>query len=632
MHPTRLGRCPTETASVSRGVNASKWDNRAWEMKRRFGGQRCPRSSTTRRHLMECGVVSVDRAGVEEVASTSVGQPFLSSNDVGSSEKPRIVVLGSGWGAVSFIKALKRQTCDKYDIVLISPRNYFLYTPLLPAVATGTLEERSIVEPIRNIIHGKGRYFEAKCTSIDPQNRSLEACYVSENGAGEESFRIQYDMLVVAVGAVTNAFGVEGVREHCFFFKTVEDAHRLRVHLTECFEKAALPQTTQEEREKLLSFVIVGGGPTGVEVAAELHDVMSEDLARLYPELMPSVSIRLIDNADHVLTAYDRRLSDYTQKEFVSDGIDLALNTRVNKVQPGALTVAERNGKGTVLKHVPFGTCVWATGIATNPLITMMQNVLPEQDHGRAILTDGYLRVKGSMGTIWSLGDAATIEQHQAREHADELFSSMDADNDGKISKKELKNMFDEMKQQFPQFEEFARFSNINSFWYRITELVKKEEGRLDDTFRESFVKALYEDAQNVFNSIVDKDLMSMEDFAALLQEIDDRMRRLPATAQVARQQGEYLASLLNSADVCHATDLEGLVEPFQYHHKGQLAYVGEDKAVIDIPQLGLLFGVFAGLIWKSFETYSQISLRSQILVALDWMKTKIFGRDISRL
>jgi NADH:ubiquinone reductase (non-electrogenic) len=166
--------------------------------------------------------------------------------DVPKTAKPRVVVLGSGWGAISFMKALPKNISENYDIVLVSPRNYFLYTPLLPAVATGTMEERSIVEPIRNVTTGKGDYYEAACQSVDPQKRVITACFPKDAGFPEACFRMPYDHLVVSVGSINNTFGIKGVQEHCFFFKSIEDASRLRNQVSECFERAALPYTPEE--------------------------------------------------------------------------------------------------------------------------------------------------------------------------------------------------------------------------------------------------------------------------------------------------------------------------------------------------------------------------------------------------
>lgn len=146
------------------------------------------------------------------------------------------------------MKALPKDISAKYEVVLVSPRNYFLYTPLLPAVATGTMEERSIVEPIRSVTTGKGEFYEAVCESIDPVKKHITACFPKDAGFAEACFRMDYDHLVVSVGSVNNTFGVKGVEENCFFFKSITDASRLRRQISECFERAALPYTPDSVR------------------------------------------------------------------------------------------------------------------------------------------------------------------------------------------------------------------------------------------------------------------------------------------------------------------------------------------------------------------------------------------------
>eukprot|EP00878_Enallax_costatus_P042699 GHUV01050146.1.p1 GENE.GHUV01050146.1~~GHUV01050146.1.p1 ORF type:complete len:222 (+),score=80.95 GHUV01050146.1:935-1600(+) len=203
---------------------------------------------------------------------------------------------------------------------MVSPRNYFLYTPLLPAVAVGTMEERSIVEPVRNLVQGKGDYYEAVCKTIDPVKKELVACFPKDAGLDEACFKIKYDMLIVGVGSVNNTFGIKGVQEYCQFFKSIEDANNLRRRISECFERAALPYTMEEERKKLLSFVICGGGPTGVEVAAEIHDMIFDDLKEHYPGLMKDVKIRVIELMDYVLSTYDRKIGEFTAQQFERAG------------------------------------------------------------------------------------------------------------------------------------------------------------------------------------------------------------------------------------------------------------------------------------------------------------------------
>lgn len=133
-------------------------------------------------------------------------------------------------------------------------------------------------------------------------------------------------------------------------------------------------------KKQLLSFVLVGGGPTGVEVAAELYDMINDDLSKLYPDLMEFVDITIIDLLDHVLSTYDRRISDYTRAQFQRSGIRLVLNTKVQSVGPNKLTVVGKTGE---VRNIDFGTCVWATGIAKHPLIKSLQEDLEGQSHFR---------------------------------------------------------------------------------------------------------------------------------------------------------------------------------------------------------------------------------------------------------
>jgi NADH:ubiquinone reductase (non-electrogenic) len=324
-------------------------------------------------------------------------------------------------------------------------------------MCAGTVEERSIVEPVRSVLAGKGKFYEAKCTEILPEERCIVACFPEDAGFPEACFKVPYDILVLSVGCINNTFGIQGVAEHTNFFKSVEDAARLRLRVSECFERAALPQTTKEERQKLLSFVIVGGGPTGVEVAAEMHDLITNDLAKLYPEQIDDVCIRVVDLMDHVLSTYYRAISNYTADTFKRNGIRLVLNSRVQNVGPSSVTLIDKAGETSELA---FGSCVWATGIAMHPLVKQLQERLPEgsQTHFRSIITDEVLRVKGSDGTIFALGDAATIEQATALAKAEELFNRADVNGDGRLSLRELQDMMREAAKEFPHLAEHARF------------------------------------------------------------------------------------------------------------------------------------------------------------------------------
>jgi len=528
--------------------------------------------------------------------------------------KPRVVVLGSGWGAVSFIKALPSNISEKYELIMVSPRNYFLYTPLLPAVATGTMEERSIVEPVRSMIVGKGEYYEALCKDIDPVKKELVCCFPADAGFAEACFKISYDILVVGVGSVNNTFGIKGVDQYCNFFKSIEDANSLRNRVSECFERAALPATPESERKRLLSFVVVGGGPTGVEVAAEMYDMVHDDLRKLYPNLIQDVQIRVVELMDHVLSTYDRAISIYTADQFKRAGIKLVLNSRVASVSDGIVKVVNKANES---EDIPFGACVWATGVAMNPFIKELQTKLgPKQNHFRSILTDEFMRVKGSKGSIYAIGDAATIDQPKALERADELFKEADVDGDDKLTLKELRDVLIKASSEYSHLKEHAEFLEAKTGTKRWGGLVAKV-------------------VATPLSELSETSTVSRDQFKEILKSIDSGLRALPATAQVARQQGDFLADFFNRNQVTGDKDTTKVAEgqgEFKYFHKGSAAYVGGDNAVFDVPSLGPFTGFTAGLVWKSFETYSQFSFRNQCLVASDWIRTKLFGRDISRV
>ena len=168
--------------------------------------------------------------------------------------KPRLVILGSGWGAVSMLKGLDR---DAYEVTVVSPRNYFLFTPLLPSATTGQVESRSLMEPIRRICHRVGaHYYESKATDVDPVQRVVHCR--SFSGL---TFTLPYDHLIVAVGAKNNTFGTPGVNEYTYFLKEIKHARKIRHKLLSLLEEASLPGLTKEQRERMLHFVVVGGGP-----------------------------------------------------------------------------------------------------------------------------------------------------------------------------------------------------------------------------------------------------------------------------------------------------------------------------------------------------------------------------------
>jgi len=407
----------------------------------------------------------------------------------------------------------------------------------------------------------------------------------------------------------------------------MEDALALRRHVSELFERAALPFTPAEERKRLLSIVIVGGGPTGVEVAAEIDDMIRDDYSKLYPGVWQDAKISVIELQEKILSTYDRAISDYAKERFARAGVDLLLGTKVEGVDDRSVRLVNPQGEKVEL---PYGACVWCTGIRLNPLASQLQEALPEgsQPNRRAINTDRWLRVSGSDGSIFAIGDASTIEQPRALDRCEELFCrGTGGDEDscaGELSIEEVAKVLKEASKDYPHLEEYGR------------ELERRASGSGGSGFLSGLGAAGRSSSSvsaTLDSSFEENGFLNVTEFRALLERIESGLRALPATAQVARQQGEYVARVLVEASVTGSggDEIASTVRPFEYNHKGSLAYIGGDEAVMDVPVVGALTGRAAGLGWKGFETLSQISPRSQALVATDWLRSKIFGRDISR-
>jgi NADH:ubiquinone reductase (non-electrogenic) len=306
--------------------------------------------------------------------------------------KKKLVILGSGFGAFSL---LKRINTGLYDIKIISPRNHFLFTPLLPSTTVGTIEFRSIIEPIRNI---KGAHFyQAVCNDINTDSKKI-SCYDTHSNS---DFDIDYDILVIAVGELTNPFGIHGVKEYAYFLREVSDARKIRIKVIDCFEIASLPGLSDEDKKHLLSFVVCGGGPTGVEFAAELHDFVDEEVSKKYPELTQFINVTLIEAGEKLLNSFDEKLSTYTMKNFLSQKIIVKTKSYIQDVTEKEIFLNDGS-------KIPYGLLVWATGNIASELIAKTN--LPKTRKNK-IIVDRYLKVLG-FDDIYSLGDCSEYSEH----------------------------------------------------------------------------------------------------------------------------------------------------------------------------------------------------------------------------
>lgn len=181
----------------------------------------------------------------------------------------------------------------------------------------GTLEFRCITEPVR-AYSSDVEYHQAWCDEVDfAKNQVACTLNLPPSSSSTPTFDLQFDHLIIAVGSYSNTFGIKGVKEHAFFLKEVADARKIRSRILECFEQADMANTDQEKND-ILHFAVVGGGPTGIEFSSELHDFVREDCSRLFPSLMNHVTIAVYDVAPTVSSFFP--LSVFICIVFESDG------------------------------------------------------------------------------------------------------------------------------------------------------------------------------------------------------------------------------------------------------------------------------------------------------------------------
>jgi len=490
--------------------------------------------------------------------------------------RPKLLVIGSGWAAHALLKIVDSLNTG-YRVLCVSSKNYFLFTPMLASSSVGTIEFRSIVEPIRDS-NPTISFLEGTVVDIDPMNQNASIILATDSDISDDeekkpqmpSINVSYDVVVYACGVRAGGSGgtqVSGVvPSNCHFLKDVSDALRLRVSVGNLFERASRPGISDYERRRLLHFVVVGGGATGVEYIGELsdflQDVTSKERKGSYAALAPYASILLIHGGSEILPQFDKALRDKALASLESKGVQVRLSTRVAAVEnPNSIRIYRKERDGSRQEEkIHCGIIVWAAGTAPVPLTNLLMTKLPMlsrklSQYGR-IPVDRWLRVVGApAGTFFALGDASMI--------------------------------------------------------------VSGEGGNNDSV--------------------------------------------LPQTAQVAAQQGAFMARLLNRkyclsgdnssdsflsppfnekaklGDFVEFLKLRGAVEakPFRFLNLGLLAFLGGGEALSQIQ-----FGDFklneAGstgfLLWRSVYIVKQVSTRTRLLVLFDWFKCKLFGRDVTRL
>lgn len=373
------------------------------------------------------------------------------------------------------------------------------------------MEFRSIIETVRvggHAFRDEEHFHLASVKGINAKDKVIECHSALE----DRSFTVPYDTLVIASGAQPNSFGVKGVEEFAYFLKEIWHARAIRKKILENFELASQPGKTQDQKKQLLHFIVVGGGPTGVEFCAELYDFVQQDLTKIFPKATEHLQVSLIESRE-ILGMFDKSLRDFARKKLQSRPHMQLIKQNCVEIQSDAVILGDST-------RVPCGLVVWSAGVGPGPLTKCLP--FKKAANGN-LMTNQYCQVQGApeiepssnlplKSNIFAIGDCAEIENYP-----------------------------------------------------------------------------------------------------------------LPATAQVAQSQAEYLCRLY-SAQISHTTPLP----EYTFKSKGLMAYIGSYQGLLQTDHTRIA-GWKSWFAWRSAYLTELGSWRLRMQVPIDWLKTLLVGRDVSR-
>jgi len=304
----------------------------------------------------------------------------------------RVIVVGGGFAGLEAMRVLERRLGRRpeVELTLVSDRNYLLFTPLLPQVASSLVEPRHIVQPIRDV-RGRRRFGfrRDRVVDIDFEGRRVITAETA----------LPYDRLVLALGGVTPTFGIPGVDEHALAYKRLDDAVALRDHVIDLAEHAD-HEPDPAERKRLLTMCVVGGGYTGVELIAELEDFFRSYVVSRYRGIgSGDYRLLLLEAGREILRGVDSTLAAHARRRLQREGIEIRTEARVSRVLAGAVEIDHR-------EMVPVGLTVWAAGVKGHPALA---RVPVERDRLGRIVVNARLQVLGQPA-VYGAGDAISIE------------------------------------------------------------------------------------------------------------------------------------------------------------------------------------------------------------------------------
>ena len=318
--------------------------------------------------------------------------------------KKKIVILGGGFAGLECTKKLEEhfQNNPEIEIVLVSEDNFLLFTPMLPQVASGMIETRHIVMPIRTIIK-KAIFYEGRIKNIDPYGKIVNL-WGSRNKRG---ISLHYDFLVVALGSETNFFGMNDLEKNAYQMKTLNDAVLVRNRIIDMLEQAE-NETDPILKKSLLTFVIVGGGFAGIETAGEIMDLLL-DVRKYYPNIeRKDIRVTVLEALPNILPGFSESLAKFAQEKLTEHGIEIKLQTAVTSFDGDEVMIKrlDTENKDAVddskISSIQSKTVIWTAGVT--PVNTIKRSLF-KTDKGK-IIVDEYLEVAEFPG-VFAVGDCA---------------------------------------------------------------------------------------------------------------------------------------------------------------------------------------------------------------------------------
>ncbi|MDP6328150.1 MAG: NAD(P)/FAD-dependent oxidoreductase [Nitrosopumilus sp.] len=318
--------------------------------------------------------------------------------------KKKIIILGGGFAGVECARQLESEFGNdpKIELVMVSEDNFLLFTPMLPQVASGMIETRHIVLPIRTICQ-KTKFYEGRVKNIDPYGKLVTLWGTSD----KRSISIHYDFLVVALGSETNFFGMANVEKNAYTMKTLNDAVMLRNRVIDMLEQAE-NETDPILRKSFLNFVVVGGGFAGIETAGELMDLLL-DARKHYPTIhKDDLKVIVLEALPIILPGFNEKLAEFAKEKMVDRGIEIRLQTAVTSFDGNEVTTKalEQNPKNStdesIVDAIRTKTLIWTAGVT--PVNTIKRSML-KTDRGKVIINE-YLEAEG-FPNVFAIGDCA---------------------------------------------------------------------------------------------------------------------------------------------------------------------------------------------------------------------------------